>query len=656
MNAKTNRVKEVIKLGQEADLEHPQGLHVAIAGGVFDSNSVVEIVEDPKAKLSHTDSAFQISSTIVSDKAVDISIRLKYEPSVIKSHEKAVPFVEIKEADESLLVAGRLQKHAVGGRTEYYVRVRYALFKNKVAEIGGGIFKPFVPKRVFHPVQHQFKVNEGQMDKYATTHGGSTCRRSDSENGEGTPCKDPMPQNLYPACYPASWASLCSSYQMTPLHPRRRWELGTPNEGNPPPNEFGDFFSTWAMGDEPIGETPPPASRVEDWQADAVAPTPTRGEIVNQEFRLEDGVPDEGKIRRRAAMIKNYLLRVVGGADLGGHGSISYKYKPRPVSIRHSGHAWNIVGVDKDGFWAHAQNPNSYRFSDWCLWEHARWLETELSLLVNTDPEVNPHQSYWVAYPKNCALKPVERRLGSITLQGSGDAYKNIQFLGVNSNISDVDGNAVYAINWTPHVQAADTGYFWIEGNVPLTKDGFPEGMHFFPDLGRRIPRPANDFGHCPHCDNPDGCKWCRLRLMLPFWVHNTTLDELVTYKVDLKFWSKDQRWVNLDANSIQPWPNDDYHGFAGVSDHYSSLPGPLPGERFAIQAESETTEEPGRGHPMNSQPIAWYIDFHRDQLNVDVVHGVRLVLTCIEAAGQPVCLVQDIKQLWFRVTTPPMW
>lgn len=121
-------------------------------------------------------------------------------------------------------------------------------------------------------------------------------------------------------------------------------------------------------------------------------------------------------------------------------------------------------------------------------------------------------------------------------------------------------------INWTPHTKAADTGYVWIEGNVPLTKDGFPEAEYGYlwdPIFGRKIPRPVYDFGHCSYCDSPDGCERCRLRLMLPFWVHNTTLDELVTYKVDLEFWSRDQRWVSLNANSIPLALDGGYHGFA---------------------------------------------------------------------------------------------
>lgn len=238
---------------------------------------------------------------------------------------------------------------------------------------------PVEPMRVFHPVQHQFKITETMMEQYAIAHGGTRCRRSDSEDEDGVLCKDPAPQTLYPACYPAAWASLCSSYLMTPLHPRRRWELGTPNEDNPPPNEFGDFFSTWAMGTEVIG-APPPVSRVEDWQADTADPTPTQVSVPQQEFQLEDGDPDEDKIRRRAALIKRYF---VGGFEDPAR-PVDSRPTPRPVLIRHQGHAWNIVGVDKDGFWAHAQNPDAWGFSDWCLWEHARWLKTNSRAWIHT--------------------------------------------------------------------------------------------------------------------------------------------------------------------------------------------------------------------------------------------------------------------------------
>ncbi len=626
-----------------------KGFYLTIAKDVFDCDATVEIAEYSTRSLTHVESTFRVSSTVTSDKIVEVAIRLKYEPSIPSPLEgDAVPFVEIKEGGDSFLTAGRLQKRTVDNQAEYCVMIHHALFKEGTVEIGGGVLTPVIRiKPVFHPVQHHFKINETQIDKYANPVGGSTCRRSGSEN-----CQNPSPQTLYPACYPAAWANLCSSYRMTPLHPRRRWELGTPNESNPPPNESGDFFSTWAMGTHDIGESPL-VSRIEDWQADETSPTPIRHLIHQQPFRLEEGDPDENKITRRATLIKNYLLRVVGGVDISNY--VPGLRPPRPALVRHSGHAWNVVGTEKDGFWSHAQNPEAFKFSDWCLWRHARWLKNEIEILEAGN---DPHQYYYIHYPRECALKPIERRLGCLNFQGSGDNYNHIQFVDVNYPIPDVNADAVTVINWTPYTKADDTGYLWIEGNVPLTQYGLPETRHEYlwdRVFGRKIPQPALDFGHCSYCASLDGCKWCRLRLMLPFWVHNTTLDQLVTYRVALEFWSKDQRWVSLEANHIQAASDGNYHGFPGLTTAYPSLPGPLPGELFSIQAEPETSEEPGRKHPMNSQPIAWYIDFHKDQLVPEEIHGIRLVLRCIEAAEEPICLVQDIKQLWFRVTTPPM-
>ena len=211
-------------------------------------------------------------------------------------------------------------------------------------------------------------------------------------------------------------------------------------------------------------------------------------------------------------------------------------------------------------------------------------------------------------------------------------------------------------INWTPHTRT-DPGYLWIHGNEPLTCLGFPESV-YYPDLGHTIPRPINNFGHCPTCGNSgDGCSRCRLRLLLPFWVHNTTLDELVTYNVDLYFWSKNQRWVTLDATSLpeensRTGEDDLYCGFGGDRWVEYKLPGPLPGERFSIQAIEDANPRLPRPEPWNSQGFAWYIDFHRNQLTYGV-YGIRLVLTCIERSAEPLCIVQDVKQIWFRVSDP---
>ena len=487
-------------------------------------------------------------------------------------------------------------------------------------------FYPIKVKRVFHPVQHQFKIHERAMEQDAD---GNSRRR----NEDGDPCDSPNPQDIHPACYPASWASLCSSYRMTPLHPRRRWEMGTPTELNPPPNEFGDFFSTWAMGTERPGN-PPRVTRVEDWQANPTDPTP---DSVIMETLTFPATADEEEREERAALIKSALLRKVGGQI----SLFRIVLHSRPVRMAHSGHAWVIVGVDKNGFWEHALARDAWAFSNYCLWEEAPWIDDGRAYNITFPPD-------------DCALKPEERRLGCINLEGSSDKMKRVRFWDVYT------GLGANIINWTPHTRT-DPGYLWIRGNEPLTCLGFPESV-YHPDLGHIIARPIQNFGHCPRCGNSeDGCSRCRLRLLLPFWVHNTTLDELVTYKVDLYFWSKDQRWVTLDAKPLpensRNKENDLYCGF-GVTglgfDRWTEykLPGPLPGERFSIKAEPDPETALSRPEPWNSQGFAWYIDFHRNQLTYGV-HGIRLVLTCIERSAELLCLVQDVKQIWFRVSDP---
>ena len=246
-------IRKVVSSRERSELEHPKGLRIFIERDVFSKDSEVEIIADAKVKLTYADSTFQVSSTDISVKAMDISIRLDYEPGILSKFEKPVPFVEINEAGKTYLLAGELNERIVGKQKEYCVVARCEPFKKELdIRIGGGVFiYPIEVKRAFHSVQHQFKINEGEMETYATDHGGSPCRRSGAENAEGTPCKDPSPQTLYPACYPASWACLFSAYAMTPLHPRRRWELGTPTEDNPPPNEFGDFVSQHP-GESPV--------------------------------------------------------------------------------------------------------------------------------------------------------------------------------------------------------------------------------------------------------------------------------------------------------------------------------------------------------------------------------------------------------------------
>jgi hypothetical protein len=326
--------------------------------------------------------------------------------------------------------------------------------------------------------------------------------------------------------------------------------------------------------------------------------------------------------------------------------------------------------------------PAANRLAALFAWRHGVTVEVKGAGLELSD--------YWTAYPENCELKPEDRRLGSIAFRGSADNLKGVRFMDVDyPSIHDVDHRPVDTINWTPHTGAHDPadpelehpGYQWIEGNVYLDAYGRPRdlhGDHWDPVLGRKIPRPTYDWGNCNHSgsETDDGCGQCRLRLRLPFWVHNTTLDRYsVSYRMDLYFWTKDREWANINdkVQPIQPSLDDDgkerCDEFAPEALEYDwPVPGPEPGMPFAIRVrEDPWPDQCGRPWGPNeyeswdtwsSQPIGWYVDFHRDELVPGEVHGIKLVLTCIETQArfntlpQPVNLVQDVKQLWFRMTS----
>ncbi|MBK6931363.1 MAG: hypothetical protein IPH12_11045 [Saprospirales bacterium] len=631
--ARENEIHQVVDVLKSTKIVHPGGLILVIEPGVFLRDTAVEILEMEQRKLAYASRSFLISSTELSNKPMEIWVRLAGSDlkhiEAKRKDEKTVPFIEINHAGEPSLIGGRMHEHTSGKQKEVWVIARCEPFQDHHrVSIGGGVLVyPTQIKSVFHPVQHQFKIHQLYMEQNDL----GFSRRRDSAGNACHP-HDLRPQRFYPACYPASWASLCSAYQLTPLHPRRAWAMGTPIERNPPPNETGDFFSTWSMGTEEPGD-PPPVTRVVDWQAIASNPTPDVLTMESVRFPLASGA---GSLATRAELIKCILVREVGGQSPPTYLTVN----PRPVQMNHAMHAWVIVGVEENGFWEHAMNPDSWAFSSFCSWDQAPWI---------TDGRA--HNIYFP--PAACALKPENRRLGCIGLEGSSDfnRMKRIRFWDTYTNVDST------VFHWTPHTRT-DPGYLWVRGGEPLTCFGFPE-TPFDSDLGHSIPRPTQEFGHCWHCGNSaGGCKYCRLRLLLPFWVHNTTLDELVTYKVDLFFWSKDQRWVSLQPNLLPATAsnrNDDLHcGFHGRYWNDYKLPGPISGQQFSIQATPDTNAAPSQPRDTwNSQGFGWYIDFHRDQLRLGGIHGIKLLLTCIFRGDEPLCQVQDVKEIWFRVTDP---
>jgi hypothetical protein len=50
---------------------------------------------------------------------------------------------------------------------------------------------------------------------------------------------------------------------------------------------------------------------------------------------------------------------------------------------------------------------------------------------------------------------------------------------------------------------------------------------------------------------------------------------------------------------------------------------------------------------------MAWHVDFSKSQLKHATVHGIKLVLVCTDPEDDAHCVVQDVKQIWFK-TLPP--
>jgi ABC-type phosphate transport system substrate-binding protein len=352
---------ELVTSERGAELERGR-LRLTIAPGVFDDDSIVRIVGVSEAGLDHVDNAFRITSTIASDKLVEISILLDIDAY---GYEHGVAYVEIKEDGEnhSYLVAGRLQERLSGSRKLYYVTVYSALFKEKNAVIGGGILVPWPEEwsnldPSVRPVPHQFKIPENDMQR---DEHGNTRRRKDGEE------VDTRPQDIYPACYPAAWASLCSAYHIALKNPRRRWGLGTPIDDNPDSDPEGDYFSTWSVGG---GDELRKTARVVEGRLDE-----SEIEKIQPWFRFEDGPVTEGRITRRANLIRLYLLTIVGDLLTTGNRPPTLR-KGQPVVMGHEKHAWVIVDVDDMYYWSHGQNNTAWAFSDQCNWQNARWVPT----------------------------------------------------------------------------------------------------------------------------------------------------------------------------------------------------------------------------------------------------------------------------------------
>jgi hypothetical protein len=631
-------VSKVLNHKKQNKLGHPKGMQLKINKMTFLQEVKLSIKKEKRIKLRYGQNPFRLASSNTSVKALKVFKQVDYTPDRSNDQVTTIPFIEIKEPSRTILVAGKLIEKISESGKDYYVAADCELFRERLnVLVGSGVFVfPEKIKQVFHPVQHQFKINELCMEKDAS----GNSRRS---KPDGSSCGGGLP-NYYPACFPASWASLCNCYCMTPGHPRRQWEVGTPTQPNPPPDEYGDSFSTWAMGEKEPSHTPK-VSRVEDWQDDPDDPTPNMVSMVEPlEFEAVTGATD---IANRANLIKGALLK-----DVGGHVSPAISTgNGHPVRMNHSGHAWLVVGVDKNGYWDHAPTGgDAWSFTNYCHWENAPWTTDSGRMFKITYPDAGN------------TLRPEEKRLGCINFEGSGSTMPRIRFVDVSTRTHAYNTDVIH---WVPHTRV-EPGYQWISQDEPLDCKGFPKsGMET--EVGVRIPKPQQQRGRCSNCGSiPDGCSWCRTRLLFPFWVHNTTLDENVTYKLDLFFYNKDRRWERIQPELVpdsrgRTDTGDLYLGFKNIPSSVDrwvayDLPGCLPGEHFSIQSKDDEAlinEDRKRSEPWNSKGFGWFIDFNQDQLTRNGLYGIRLVLSCLDRSGEPICMEQDSKQLWFSVGDP---
>lgn len=528
-------------------------------------------------------------------------------------------FMEVfkNENKRAWIIPAEIREVNQGGEKVIIIETTYCLLEKITYMAPGCMVTPQHIYSTFHPTPHYFKMGDYSKDNDGNN------RLAEKEDGSIA-----VPQSIYPQCLPTGKASLYGAHQVAMRPEQRKWHIGTPLNPYPTVRAEGDYFSST------VGGTMEPS----------IMPLQVRnrriGEPVNHQairFILRPGIPNEQAIEERGELIKRTLLRIVGGE---GYSPGIARILARPVYIFHSYHGWNIIGVDKEGFWSHSQNPASKSLNDWCRWKFAHW--------IYTDERTYSH--YTICYLPNIPLKPEAHRMGSFSMLGSGGTENHVQFIDLPSGKS---------IDWTPIMRGSPAGYLWIEDNCLLESNGIPRSrshINWDDDLGFRIPVPANNFGACS-CQNMTlGCRRCRLLLQLPFWVHNLCKDEPRDFEVDLFFWRKQNRWERITAQweritaqSPPPNPDGSYPGFwPGYEDNYS-LPGPLPLERFTVKADIDTNHTVSRGGRYNWQPVTWWIVLRKQQLAHDTIHGIKIVLRSKSQDPHLHNKVQDIVQIFFK-------
>lgn len=351
-------------------------------------SSIMSTIKSDHA-LSNIDQSFKINGSTCSSKPLALSFLIRKDILGESIIDKSIFFIEYRVGNFINIVNKKLSIKKLQDNATYILDDFFMLPLNEDLFVTLGIVSAEAEpcdNEVFHPVPHHFKMSGLDRDN------DGNCRRRDSDD-----CTDLMPQGIYPMCIPAGKASLYSAYKLVLPNQQRRWHMGTPLNHNPSPDEDGDYFSTMSVG-AMRNHLP---SRVEDWS------TGEQVEIVTLHFGLNGDVPLEEAVEQRANLIDRSIRCYVGGSLRTG--------SAKPVYIQHSGHGWIIIGVERDGFWSHAQNPESAGLSDWCTWENAPWRRSSLG--EHNQP------FFQILYPKNCNLRQVERRLGSFSMWGSGPSF-----------------------------------------------------------------------------------------------------------------------------------------------------------------------------------------------------------------------------------------
>ena len=103
-----NAVRKVRSAAKKMELQHPEGLQLAIKAGTFPRDYELEAEKEDRGNLLYGHSFFKLTCTETSTKKSVVSMRLDYKPGNAIEWKSVLPFVEIRGKQQTVLVAGRL--------------------------------------------------------------------------------------------------------------------------------------------------------------------------------------------------------------------------------------------------------------------------------------------------------------------------------------------------------------------------------------------------------------------------------------------------------------------------------------------------------------------------------------------------------------------